>query len=45
MTVEVKPDGKMALSHDPVPPYRRVFYVVLLVAVVYLVVIFGRSLM
>ena len=32
---------KMILEHKPMPGYRRAFYIVLAVGVIYLVVIFG----
>ena len=35
---------KMILEHKPVPGYRRAFYIVLAVGVIYLIVIFGRAL-
>ena len=39
-------DGeKMILSHDPVPGYRLIFYIVCSVAVLYLGSIFLRSVM
>ena len=31
---------KMILSHEPVPGFRKIFYIVLIVAVLYLMVIF-----
>jgi hypothetical protein len=33
-------DEKMILSHEPVPGYRAIFYIVLIVAALYLGVIF-----
>jgi hypothetical protein len=33
-------EGKMILSHEPVPGYRRVFHIVISVAVLYLAIIF-----
>lgn len=33
-------EEKMVLSHDPVPGYRAVFYIALLVAAIYLGIIF-----
>jgi hypothetical protein len=33
-------EEKMILSHEPVPGYRRIFYVVLIVAAIYLGIIF-----
>ena len=38
-------DEKMVLSHDPVPGYRRVFCIVVLVASIYLCFIFVQSLL
>jgi len=35
-------EEKIILSHEPVPGYRRVFYIVVLVAVLYLGFIFLR---
>lgn len=35
---------KMILEHQPVPGYRKAFYIVLAVGVIYLVVVFGRVL-
>ncbi len=29
-------EGKMALSHAPVPPYRKVFFIAITVGVLYL---------
>ncbi len=37
-------DEKMILEHEPVPGYRRAFYIVLAVGIIYLVVIFGWAL-
>jgi hypothetical protein len=34
----------MILEHKPVPGYRRAFYLILAVGVIYLVVLFGRVL-
>lgn len=36
---------KMILEHKPVPGYRRAFYLVLAVGIIYLVVIFGWALL
>jgi len=36
---------KMVLSHEPVPGYRKIFHIVILIAVLYLVVIFLRSIL
>jgi len=33
-------DEKMILSHEPVPGYRTIFYIVLIVAAIYLGIIF-----
>ncbi len=38
-------DEKMILEHKPVPGYRRAFYLVLAVGIIYLVVIFGWALL
>ncbi len=35
---------KMILEHKPVPGYRRAFYLVLGVGIIYLVMIFGWAL-
>lgn len=35
---------KMILEHQPVPGYRKAFYIVMAVGVIYLVVVFGRVL-
>lgn len=35
-------EEKMILSHEPVPGYRRIFHIVILVAVLYLGIIFLR---
>ena len=35
---------KMILEHQPVPRYRKAFYIILTVGVIYLVVVFGRVL-
>ena len=35
-------EEKMILSHEPVPGYRKIFYIVVLVAVLYLGIIFLR---
>lgn len=32
-------DEKMILKHDPIPPYRTVFYIVFAVGVIYLTAI------
>jgi hypothetical protein len=34
---------KMILSHEPVPGYRKFFHLIVLVAVLYLAIIFLRS--
>ncbi len=39
-----KPE-KMILEHKPVPGYRRAFYIVLSVGLLYLVVVFVRALL
>ena len=33
-------EEKMILSHEPVPGYRTIFYIVLIVAAIYLGIIF-----
>lgn len=33
-------EEKMILSHEPVPGYRKVFHIVIFVAVLYLAIIF-----
>ena len=33
-------DEKMILSHEPVPGYRTIFYIVLIIAAIYLGIIF-----
>ena len=35
---------KMILSHKPVPGYRTAFYITLAIGVVYLVIVFAKSL-
>jgi hypothetical protein len=35
-------EEKMILSHEPVPGYRKIFHIVILVAVLYLGIIFLR---
>lgn len=34
----------MILSHKPVPGYRTAFYIAVAVGIIYLVIVFGRSL-
>ena len=34
---------KMILSHEPVPGYKRVFHIVVLLALLYLGIVFLRS--
>jgi hypothetical protein len=36
-------EEKMTLSHEPVPGYRRVFHIIVLIAVIYLGIIFLRA--
>jgi len=36
-------EEKMILSHEPVPGYRRVFHVIVIIAVIYLGIIFLRA--
>ncbi len=33
-------EGKMELSHEPIPPYRTVFFIVTIIATLYLGLIF-----
>ncbi len=35
---------KLILDHKPVPGYRTAFYIVMAVGVIYLAVVFGRTL-
>lgn len=35
---------KMILEHRPVPGYRKAFYIIMAVGVIYLAIIFGRVL-
>ena len=35
-------EEKMVLSHEPVPGYRRIFHTVVLIAALYLAIIFLR---
>jgi hypothetical protein len=35
---------KMILAHKPVPGYRMAFYIALTVGVIYLIVVFARTL-
>jgi hypothetical protein len=37
-------EGKMALAHDPVPPYRTVFFIAITVGVLYMGVILFNTL-
>jgi len=37
------PEGKMELSHEPVPGYRTAFFIVFAVSVAYLALIFIRT--
>ncbi len=37
-------EGKMALGHDPVPPYRTVFMIAITVGVLYLGIILFKTL-
>ena len=39
-----KEQEKMILAHEPVAGYRTAFYIAVAVGVIYLVVVFGRSL-
>ena len=36
---------KMILEHEPVPGYRKPFYLVLAIGVIYLLIVFGRVLL
>lgn len=36
-------EEKMILSHEPVPGYKRVFHIVVLLALLYLGIVFLRS--
>lgn len=36
--------GKMILAHEPVPGYRNAFYIALAVGVIYLIIVFARTL-
>jgi len=37
-------EGKMALAHEPVPPYRTVFFIAITIGVLYLGYILLRTL-
>lgn len=37
-------EGKMELSHEPIPPYRTVFFVAITIGVLYLALILLRTL-
>ena len=37
-------EGKMELSHEPIPPYRTVFFVTITIGVFYLAVILLKTL-
>ena len=37
-------EGKMELSHEPIPPYRTVFFIVTIIAALYLGFIFVSTL-
>jgi len=39
MKEEHKEEEKMILSHEPVPPYKTVFYIVFALGVIYLTII------
>ena len=36
---------KMILAHEPVPGYRKVFYIAIAIGVIYLVIVFARALL
>lgn len=36
---------KMILAHEPVPGYRKAFYIAVAIGVLYLVVVFGKALL
>ena len=40
---EKKAEEKMELSHEPVPGYKKIFHVVVLLSVIYLGIIFWKS--
>ncbi len=44
MIEEETTDEKMELSHEPIPIYRKIFHIVVLFSVIYLGIIFWRSL-
>jgi len=37
-------EGKMELSHEPIPPYRTVFFVAITIGVLYLAFILFKAL-
>jgi hypothetical protein len=37
-------EGKMALSHEPVPPYRTIFFVAITIGILYLGLILVKTL-
>ncbi len=38
-----KKEEKMILSHEPVPGYRRIFHIIVIIAVIYLGIIFLKA--
>jgi hypothetical protein len=45
MIEEKKPEEKMELSHEPIPIYRKIFYLAILFGVMYLGIMFWISLL
>jgi len=41
--VKIMKEEKMELSHEPVPGYRPVFYIIFAISVVYLALIFIKT--
>ncbi len=37
-------EGKMELSHEPIPPYRTVFFIAVTIGVLYLSIILFKTL-
>jgi hypothetical protein len=37
-------EGKMELSHEPIPPYRPVFFIAITIGVLYLALILFKTL-
>jgi len=44
MIEEKKPEEKMELSHEPIPIYRKIFHLAIAFGVIYLGIIFWKSL-